>query len=57
MSRLWSEDVGAVRAAVDAGAERARRIGELVAAHVIPRPHPEVELILPKDGVPYSEYA
>ena len=32
-------DVGSVRAAVDAGAEAARAVGELVAAHVIPRPH------------------
>lgn len=41
-------DVGAVKAAVDAGAEAARAVGELVSVHVIPRPHPEVENILPK---------
>ena len=41
-------DVGAVNAAVDAGAEAARRVGELVSVHVIPRPHEEVENILPK---------
>ena len=41
-------DVGAVKAAVDAGAAAARRVGELVAVHVIPRPHGEVERILPK---------
>src|SRR5713226_9164001 len=41
-------DVGAVKAATDAGAAAARRVGELVAAHVIPRPHAEVERILPK---------
>lgn len=41
-------DVGAVKAATDAGAAAARRVGELVAVHVIPRPHPEVERILPK---------
>ncbi|MCS7232491.1 MAG: BMC domain-containing protein [Synergistetes bacterium] len=41
-------DVGAVKAAVDAGAAAAKRVGELIAVHVIPRPHPEVELILPK---------
>lgn len=41
-------DVGAVKAAVDAGAAAATRIGELVSVHVIPRPHPEVEEILPK---------
>ena len=41
-------DVGAVKAATDAGAAAARRVGELVAVHVIPRPHAEVEKILPK---------
>lgn len=41
-------DVGAVKAAVDAGAAAAQRVGELVSVHVIPRPHPDVELILPK---------
>ena len=41
-------DVGAVKAATDAGAAAARRVGELVAVHVIPRPHAEVERILPK---------
>ena len=41
-------DVGAVKAATDAGAAAAQRVGELVSVHVIPRPHPEVELILPK---------
>ena len=41
-------DVGAVKAATDAGAAAARRVGELVAVHVIPRPHSEVERILPK---------
>ncbi len=35
-------DVGSVKAAVDAGAEAARRVGELIAAHVIARPHPDV---------------
>jgi len=40
-------DVGAVRAAVDAGAAAARRIGELVAAHVIPRPDDQAEILLP----------
>jgi ethanolamine utilization protein EutM len=43
-------DVGAVKAATDAGAAAAGRIGELVSVHVIPRPHGEVELILPKIG-------
>lgn len=40
-------DVGAVKAATDAGAAAAQRIGELVSVHVIPRPHSEVETILP----------
>ena len=40
-------DVGAVQAATDAGAAAARRVGELVSVHVIPRPHSEVEQILP----------
>src|SRR3954465_6643781 len=43
-------DVGAVKAATDAGAAAARRVGELVSVHVIPRPHAEVERILPKGG-------
>ncbi|MEI8200595.1 MAG: propanediol utilization microcompartment protein PduA [Eubacteriales bacterium] len=41
-------DVGAVKAAVEAGAAAARRVGELVSVHVIPRPHSDVENILPK---------
>ena len=41
-------DVGAVKAATDAGAAAAARVGEVVSVHVIPRPHDEVELILPK---------
>ena len=40
-------DVGAVKAATDAGAAAAKRIGELVSVHVIPRPHEDVEMILP----------
>ena len=40
-------DVGAVKAAVDAGSAAAKRIGELVSVHVIPRPHSDVEYILP----------
>ena len=42
-------DVGAVKAATDAGSAAARRVGELVSVHVIPRPHTEVEKILPKN--------
>jgi len=41
-------DVGAVKAATDAGAVAARNVGELVSVHVIPRPHSEVEALLPK---------
>lgn len=41
-------DVGAVKAATDAGAAAARRVGELVSVHVIPRPHAEVERVLPR---------
>lgn len=40
-------DVGAVKASVEAGAVAAKRVGELISTHVIPRPHNEVELILP----------
>ncbi len=41
-------DVGAVKAAVDAGAAAAEKVGELISVHVIPRPHSDVEMILPK---------
>ena len=41
-------DVGAVKAATDAGAAAAARVGELISIHVIPRPHAEVETILPR---------
>ena len=41
-------DVGAVKASVDAGAAAAKRVGELVSVHVIPRPHQDVEGILPR---------
>jgi microcompartment protein CcmL/EutN len=41
-------DVGAVKAATDAGSAAARRVGELISVHVIPRPHSEVEKILPR---------
>ena len=39
-------DVGAVKAATEAGAEAARRVGDLVSVHVIPRPHADVEVLL-----------
>jgi ethanolamine utilization protein EutM len=41
-------DVGAVKAATDAGAAAAERVGELVSVHVIPRPHAELEQLIPK---------
>ena len=41
-------DVGAVKAAVDAGAAAAKRVGEVVSIHVIPRPHADTEKLLPK---------
>ncbi|MBE6659407.1 MAG: propanediol utilization microcompartment protein PduA [Ruminococcaceae bacterium] len=41
-------DVGAVKAAVEAGSAAAERLGEVIATHVIPRPHNDVEKILPK---------
>jgi ethanolamine utilization protein EutM len=43
-------DVGAVKAATDAGAAAAKRVGELVSVHVIPRPHANVEMILPQNS-------
>jgi ethanolamine utilization protein EutM len=45
-------DVGAVKAATDAGAAAARRVGELVSVHVIPRPHAEAEKVLPAGPAP-----
>ncbi len=42
-------DVGAVKAATDAGAAAARRVGELVGVHVIPNPHGEAERLTPKN--------
>ena len=47
---LVEGDVGAVKAAVDAGAAAAKRVGELISVHVIPRPHEETSKILPKTG-------
>ena len=43
-------DVGAVKAAADAGAAAASKVGELVSVHVIPRPHTDVEKILPSSA-------
>ena len=50
VSVLVRGDVGAVKAATDAGAAAADRIGELISVHVIPRPHSDVEAILPKEA-------
>ena len=47
-------DVGAVKAATDAGAAAARRVGELISVHVIPRPHAEVERVLPVGRTGFS---
>lgn len=44
-------DVGAVKAATDAGAAAARRVGELISVHVIPRPHLELERVLEASGL------
>ncbi len=41
-------DVGAVKAATDAGGAAAQKVGELVSVHVIPRPHTDIEIIIPK---------
>ena len=48
-------DVGSVKAATDAGAAAAGRVGELKSVHVIPRPHNEVAGIIPKVGVAKTE--
>jgi len=45
-------DVGAVKAATDAGAAAAEKVGELISVHVIARPHTEVDAILPKSSRP-----
>nr|WP_263326425.1 BMC domain-containing protein [Neobacillus sp. Marseille-Q6967] len=45
---LVTGDVGAVKAATEAGSEAAQRVGEILSVHVIPRPHNELQMILPK---------
>jgi microcompartment protein CcmL/EutN len=47
VTALVRGDVAAVRAATDAGAAAARRVGEVIAVHVIPRPHQSLEDVLP----------
>ena len=49
-------DVGAVKAATDAGAAAARRVGELISVHVIPRPHQELERVLEASGLIDANY-
>lgn len=44
---MVSGDVGAVKAATDAGAAACKRIGELVSVHVIPRPHEDIDMVMP----------
>jgi ethanolamine utilization protein EutM len=48
VTALVRGDVGAVKAATDAGAAAAQKVGEVVSVHVIPRPHQDVEKILPQ---------
>jgi ethanolamine utilization protein EutM len=48
ITALVRGDVGAVKAATDAGAAAAEKVGQVVSVHVIPRPHGDVEIILPK---------
>ena len=54
VTALIRGDVGSVKAATDAGAAAARRVGELVSVHVIPRPHDQVLRILPLQPVKKS---
>ena len=49
---MVSGDVGAVKAAVDAGAAACKRVGTLVSAHVIPRPHDDIDLMIPGGAEP-----
>ena len=49
---FYRGDVAAVKAATDAGARQAQRVGELVSVHVIPRPHENIDEVLPLGRVP-----
>jgi ethanolamine utilization protein EutM len=51
VTAIVTGDVAAVKAAVDAGAQAARTVGEVISVQVIPRPHDDVALILPKTVV------
>ena len=55
VSVTFSGDVAAVKAAVDAGAEAAGRVGEVVSVHVIARPHEELVNLLPKPKKPVAK--
>lgn len=46
---MVSGDVGAVKAAVDAGTAAGKRVGEVVSTHVIPRPHEDIDFIIPDE--------
>ena len=50
-------DVAAVKAATEAGARQAQRVGELVSVHVIPRPHENIDKVLPLGRPPKSSNA
>lgn len=50
VSVMVQGDVGAVKAATEVGAEAAQRVGELVAVHVIPRPHGDLAKLMPKQA-------
>jgi ethanolamine utilization protein EutM len=48
MTVIVEGEVAAVKASVDAGAAAAKRVGEVISIHVIPRPHEEIEKLLPR---------
>ncbi|MGA2445510.1 MAG: BMC domain-containing protein [Opitutaceae bacterium] len=52
VSAVVTGDVAAVKAATDAGAQAARAVGEVVSVQVIPRPHDDVQTVLPKPAAP-----
>ena len=52
LDAVLEHDVAAVKAATDAGARQAQRVGELVSVHVIPRPHANVDASLPLGRTP-----
>ncbi len=48
MTVIVEGEVAAVKASIDAGAAAAKRVGEVISIHVIPRPHEEIEKLLPR---------